>query len=596
MAKRASYSIFPPSEDVLQRQQSKRMPRARIPSSSSSTKRAISAHSSLEDTSSLFEEQRSSFEAQAIPASKSTDNLVPQRKEEREEEVQTSAKPALQQTTHRTRLCPQLPTIYSPPPESVHHPPALPPPTKPLPSAPKPTPTVDTNCKDRLKPAVTANGTRHKRNLTGSTTTSVTKPSPITPDSQTSANSLFSPITPPSAAPSTGPPAVKYPNVPRLSSSPAPSVFEQWSPPRRSQSRSTNRSQTTTADLISSYAHTRDGSNGRTVAPGVRRNASSATSRTGTTSRTHQTQQPSVSNSISNQAQNTVQNDTGMRTMFPVHNPDALPMQQNHKVAQAPQFHLPAQRLEAKPYSARSNTSSLTKEALEAHNGSNSGKSMREAPSKPDGPSSQSKTEVSTFPPRSQSLPRNKARSQNTSPITQQQAPEFPPPPRRELSTRSKSRAVLTKPKPPPKDESSEARPDKPSSELARKGNPILEQRQKKMDFQVAGKGSYTANTSATTKYDKEQNAVTTTATTTIVNVPVKNGPLHASSDYAAIIDGKEFSKEEVDVHHQHSVAVALGAMAFAMGVGVELVGGAVNGLKGNKTKVKKEKKAIEAA
>lgn len=124
----------------------------------------------------------------------------------------------------------------------------------------------------------------------------------------------------------------------------------------------------------------------------------------------------------------------------------------------------------------------------------------------------------------------------------------------------------------------------------------MREQREKKLDFQVAGKGSYTANTSATTKYDKEHNAVTTTATTTIVNVPVKNGPLHASSDYAAIIDGKEFSKDQVDVHHQHSVAVALGAMAFAMGVGVELVGGAVNGLTKGKAKGKKERKAVEAA
>lgn len=174
-----------------------------------------------------------------------------------------------------------------------------------------------------------------------------------------------------------------------------------------------------------------------------------------------------------------------------------------------------------------------------------------------------------------------------------------------------RARAVLTKPKPSPKDEPADQQQErgksnsagtkqaKVSSEMsvARRDVSIEQQRQEKLDFQVAGKGSYTANTSATTKYDKAQNAVTTTATTTIVNVPSKNGPLHASSDYAGIIDGKEFSKEHVEMHHQHSVAVALGAMAFAMGVGVEIVGGAVNGItKGSKVKVKKEKKAIEAA
>ena len=607
MPERTSYSLFPPPDSVLQRHQSKRTPRARIPSSSGSTKRSVSAHSSPEDNSSLFEEQRASTECEAAPTSKSTDNLGLEAKEARR---QSTLQTLSAQTPYRTKVEPQLPTIYSPPPDRVEHlaGPSAPPPARPLPSAPKPAPTVDTTVRTSGKTMTSPGKKGHQRNLTNSTVTSANKPSPITPESATSAPSLFTPITPPSAGPS----PVKYPNIPRLSSSPAPSVVEQFSPPRRSQSRSTNRSQTANADSIASYAHSREDSRARLIAPSVRRAPSNATSsRTGASATTNPIPRPGLSEpgyqaGTFGECKNV--SATPNRSMYPIYSPDVPVSEQNRRPSHAPQFHLPSQRIESKPYGPRSSTPSLTKEALAVHNASN-GSEVSDDGAVAAGSTSQTQVETSQFPPRSHSLPRNRVNPKSTSSNVQQSAPQFPPPPKRETSVKSsKSRAVLTKPKPPPKDDPLDRSHDrgvlgavgaKTSSDaaVARKAASVEEQRQKKLDFQVSGKGTYTANTSATTKYDKEHNAVTTTATTTIVNVPAKNGPLHASSDYAGIIEGKEFSKGQVDAHHQHSVAVALGAMAFAMGVGVELVGGAVNGItRSGKGKEKKEKKAIEAA
>ena len=584
MPERASYSLFPPSDEVLQRQQSRR--RARGRRSSGSTKRSVSAHS---NTSSLFEEQRTSTDS--LPASRSTDNLATAGKEERRQSTLRALSSDAPQRTNKVAVPSQLPTIYSPPPDVTTHQPVAPPPTKPLPTAPRPTPTVNTNVGKTLKPITAPKGTKHTRQLTNSTATSTTGPSPISPQSQTSGPSLFTPITPPSAGPS----PVKYPHVPRLSSSPAPSVAEQWSPPRRSQSRSTARSQTTTTDLIASYAHMRDGSSGRVPVTGLRRAPSNATStRTGPSTKT-ETQRPSISGSRPEAGAST----EASRSIFPTYDPQCPPSGQTSKQNNVPQFHLPSQRLESKPYSTRSNTSSLTKEALEAHN---AGSIPGEPPKDDKEPvSSKSEPAAGQFPPRSQSLAHhgsNPRSAPSTNGAKQQLPQEFPPPPKREISTKSsKARAVLTKPKPPPKDENSSNLVSSGERSALRREASVAEQKRKKLDFQVAGKGTYTANTSTTTKYDEQQKAVTTTATTTIVNVPAKNGPLHASSDYARIIEGKEFSQEQVDIHHQHSVAVALGAMAFAMGVGVEIVGGAVNGITKGKGKPKKEKgKIAEAA
>ena len=144
-----------------------------------------------------------------------------------------------------------------------------------------------------------------------------------------------------------------------------------------------------------------------------------------------------------------------------------------------------------------------------------------------------------------------------------------------------------------------------PSDAMVRKGDGTVDKKQKTLDFQLSN-GAYRAATSATTRYDKDLDTVTTTATTTIVNVPNKNGPLHASTKkdsektqdgYRNVIEGREFSKEEAELQHQHSVAVALGAVAFVMGAGVELVGGAVNGVKGGMKMKGKGRKgaAVEA-
>ncbi|KAL9085479.1 MAG: hypothetical protein Q9159_004674 [Coniocarpon cinnabarinum] len=613
MPERASYSLFPPSEEVLRRQHSKRASRARTPSGTLS-KRSTSAHSSVGDNHSIFEENKTSSEIERAPASKSTDDLASQAREERRN---STLQKLAENRAHRRRRSTELSTIYSPPPDATEHKTPLtdlstdtaPPPSHPLPSVARPSPTIDTKAlKPPSKRTVQPNGTRHARNPTNSTVNSTTKPSPITPESQTSAVSLFTPITPPSAGPS----PVKYPAIPRLSSSPAPPNNETWTMPRRSHSRSTNHSQTTTADLIASYAHMRDGSYGRTVAPSrMQRAPSNATSaRTGHSHGTA-TPRPSVSNDKQSATTATHATQQGLRSMFPTYNPaEPLQSQEPRKENQyTPQFHLPAQRIESKPYPQRSATPSLTREALEAHNAANDGDSTSkpDASEKPERQEGRSKSEPTKstvqHPPRSQSLPQhNKQQGQtflDNSSVTSGQAPQsqsqkaptFPPPPRRETSVKSsRTRALLTKPRPPPKDDAKSKRggsttvvesiPEEQA--LVPKKNGIFDKKQKTLDFQLSH-GAYRAATSATTKYDKDLDAVTTTATTTIVNVPNQKGPLHASTqkEYAEIIDGKEFKKEDIDLQHQHSVAVALGAVAFVMGAGVELVGGAVNSVKG---------------
>lgn len=110
-----------------------------------------------------------------------------------------------------------------------------------------------------------------------------------------------------------------------------------------------------------------------------------------------------------------------------------------------------------------------------------------------------------------------------------------------------------------------------------------------------------TANTRATTKYDRPSGKLTTTATTTFL--PPKDkasiSPLSHSMENKTP-PGQQQQQQQMIVRApvhvadvapnasgmgasepvQHSMAVALGAVAFVMGVGVEVAGGMVGGLR----------------
>lgn len=482
------------------------------------------------------------------------------------------------------------------------------PPDRPLPQAPVASAGAkshsrtgsDSISESNLRPMIEAY-CRHTRNLTnntissGSTATTAFKASPVTPLSDTA--SLFSPITPAS-----GRTSVSYPVVPKLSSSPAMSISGGWSPPRRSNTRTTERTDwtgPTTYSLAQNEAANFGEFRSQTVPAGVSRSPSLAT--TFVERRRPEDAAPANVPRDEHSPSRSLQAKTAppFQSIFP---------QYDHDLPYAKQNYVP-------------NYARL--------------QGFNNHPHEPPERSTTPRTQATSPPPALQHPQHLPPRSKSTGvdQIMPSQGPperfqlsdipKFDPPPRRatapNIGTRRQRSESVPKP-PKPSKPKAVLKKNRPSQTNLKNGSkPTVESATKAAVANAAASARAANNAADSSDIDDsisddervellpQRSGTLTKDTYKVSRLLQANPSLHkvivepreAAPKAKPAKETKDQAKEvtkatQAPVHAsdttedasglpdgvQHSAAVALGALTFVMGVGVEVVGGAVGGLK----------------